>query len=404
MLGLVATVVTGALLRRQLCLWNLTDVGDPFDVSAFTASDVPESDNAFTFYRQALRRFEPFEGRVATSEIGKLRRAGWSAPSSGTLAWMQRNREALALWKVGAERPGAIPGPTTPHELQTLNQFTLLALLEAARLRSVGDMDGAWELYQAILRTERHTQKRAPIYVRMRGIGSLAFFRDQVITWAKDPRVSKGSLRRALDEVVSAEALCPANAETLKAEYVILVEHLNDRAYLKRTVLTAEGDRTTHGDVAYEDHWYRYLPWYEELRDFLNHEPERSRRVARLVFTNWIAHADGVRPFRSEFTDRYPDLFVNNPPTPAHARVYPSGLHDWLATSRMWELGQSSSIGTDFRKKERTILAQVIVALSEELYLRDHGHAPSSVDELVGSYLEHLPEELPSTVPAPVLR
>ena len=67
------------------------------------------------------------------------------------------------------------------------------------------------------------------------------------------------------------------------------------------------------------------------------------------------------------------------------------GLRDWLETTRMGELGRSSYIGTDWRRRERAILSQVIVVLAEELYARDHGLTPSSVDELVGPYLEHLP-------------
>lgn len=386
-------MVIGALVRRQLCLWNLPDVGDPFDVAEFTATDVAEADNAFTFYRQALRRFEPYEGKVTHAEIGTLRRTGWSAPSPGTIAWVKRNREALALWKQGAERPGSDPGSTTPLELQTLHQFKIVALLEAARLRSAGELDRAWELYRALMRTARHTQRRVPSYARINAMGNLVFFRDEVTTWAKDPRVSKASLRQALDEVIEAQTLCLPNAETLKAEYVILVKHLNDPDYLKRTVLTAEGNSTMVGKANYEDHWYRYIPWYEDVRDFLNREPERSRRVARLAFTNWIAHADGVRPFRSKLTDRFPDLFMNNPRTPADVFVYPSGLHEWLASSRMSELGRSGLMSTDFRSKERKIFSQVIVGLAQELYVRDHGRPPHSVDELVGPYLKRLPEE-----------
>lgn len=393
-MAIAAIVAAGALVRRQFCLWNLPDVGDPFNVAAFTAPGIPESQNAFTYFRQAVEQFESYEGRVKSSEFPRLRRSGWTSPGPELSEWINRNRRAFALWKLGTEQSGAAPNGATPFEYQKLSPFTFLALIEAARLRSSGDMDGAWEVYRAILRMVRHTQRRATIYARLNGLGALALFRENVNTWARDPRVSQATLRQALGEVISAEAACPTNAETLKAEYIVLIAHLNDHDYLKRRILTGEGitvwrDSGQHFVAS----WYRNLPWYEEVRDYLNREPERSRRVARLVYMNWIAHVDGIQPFHSRMTRQYPDLFMNDPPNASLAMVYPSGLHDWLSTTRMWELGYGGYNGADWRKKERKILSEVIVALARELYTREHGEPPESNEALVGRYLERLPEE-----------
>lgn len=383
------------MVRRQLCLWNFPDIGDPFDVAAFMASDQGRTGDANMYYLRALDRLDRSLDQVPTFEIQAMRRRGWTAPDPGVSAWVERNREALGLWKKGAEcsKPG--PDIIPPSASMRLHVLTLLAIVEAARLRTLGDLDGAWEFYRAILRNQQHTLHRPLIYSRMSGLSQLVFFRDLVNTWAKDPRVSTGTLRKALDEVVAAEALCPPNADTYKAEYIDQLGHVNDQEYMKRTLLTADGDRRQSGTGYYEAYWYRNLPWYEETRDFLNHEPERSRRVARLVYAHWIAIADGVRPFRTTFTDRYPDLFMNQPPNASSAWILPAGLSDWYHSSRFGELGRSSSIGTDWRKKERTILSQVIVALAEELYQREHGKPPESVKELVGPYLQKIPEGHP---------
>lgn len=88
----------------------------------------------------------------------------------------------------------------------------------------------------------------------------------------------------------------------------------------------------------------------------------------------------------------YPELFMNDPPNAAFAVAYPSGLHEWLSTTRMWDLGAGCN-GTDWRSKERKVLSDVMISLARELYIREHGEPPESNEDLVGRYLERLPEE-----------
>jgi hypothetical protein len=179
----------------------------------------------------------------------------------------------------------------------------------------------------------------------------------------------------------------------VKWEYIALKRKLDDPAFLRQYLLTPDYHLTNWSP---EENWYHYIDGYEELKDFLRREPDRSRRVARLIFTNWIAHADGIRPFRSKLTDAYPDLFMNQPATPAQSRVYPSRLSDWLVTSRLQNIGLPNyDSHNQWREKEQAIIDAVIMRLATELYIRDHGKRPYSDRELIGPYLERLPEGHP---------
>jgi hypothetical protein len=52
---------------------------------------------------------------------------------------------------------------------------------------------------------------------------------------------------------------------------------------------------------------------------------------------------------------------------------------------------------------ERVQQARLVVGLAEQLHLRERGALPRSVEELVGTYLERVPEEYQPEPPAAVL-
>lgn len=385
----LAIVIAGGFVWRWTCLRKLPDVGDPFDVPIYQTVRVPDSANAFALYRKALGALTSSESLGLSGELRKARSTNWRTKNPRIRDWIDGNREALLIWRQGSERPEAFPEGWTFKEMQALNEFPILALVEAARLREEGDMAEAWNWYRAIHRMSRHYQRRGGILMRMWGRDRLVFFRDHTLTWAADPRVSPEMLRKALNDVLATENLVVSNRETLKAEYVQLMDKINDPAFRKRAALTPDG--VVRGWEP-ESQWYRYVYGYETLSNLFRREPERSRRVVRLVFTNWMMHADGVQSFRSPLTDAYPDLFVNQPTTVAMSTVHPSGLSDWLVTTRIQDFGMPNYQNhNQWREKERTIINVVIMRLAAEMYERDNGKPPGSDSELVGPYLDRLP-------------
>jgi len=99
-------------------------------------------------------------------------------------------------------------------------------------------------------------------------------------------------------------------------------------------------------DPAARGTWYfplSFLKW--QVGRFLDNEPERSRRVARLAFANWRAwleRPEGERPRPAikslirewRWTQRL-DFFEPSPQAPAAARrMSPSRLASWAQTCR----------------------------------------------------------------------
>ena len=132
---------------------------------------------------------------------------------------------------------------------------------------------------------------------------------------------------------------------------------------------------------------------------FWRREPERSRRVIRLVMANWLAYYDlppGNRPKADLDPSLNFDIYPFGPEAPAKARVLsPEALDRWLDSThdaqvllRMLDLIQ-------VRSNEWSNDRDLLILLGTQLYRRDHGTNPPTPEDLVGPYLESLPAEFP---------
>ncbi len=156
--------------------------------------------------------------------------------------------------------------------------------------------------------------------------------------------------------------------------------------------------------------WYRHLPVFHESRWFVRDEPERSRRVARLVFANWTARCEEPSSLWSSSTAPAPIspggtplLLLNSAsglgaPTPLEG-LTPADLSDWYDSTLLFrrlfnnELRYKLASYQSYVIRRRADHAGLIVRLAEQLYAREHGgHLPTSPQELVGPYIKALPE------------
>ncbi len=373
-------------------LVGLPDVGHPFDVAAFEAIDVPDADNAMVGYRRAAAQLEPLkvDNRVTTAWTKAP--ADWSMAPAEIQAWADSNREALATWRAGTERPdslavrpGELRASSTLEPVQDLRTFARLALLEASRLRGDGDVEGAWAWYRAVLRSAGHAGRHGPIVQRMVGTAIEAMAAGEVAAWAADPRVDAAMLRRALADVREAGALVSPTSEMLKCDYLVLDRDLD----VHRAGFFAMAAADPSGP------WFHHISGVNEARGFLLREPERSRRVIRLAFANWLAYCDlppADQPAResaggiSVFT---PDATV----PPSALALAPEELGRWVESAPMARAllpGYADIQG--YLIREANTRDAMVVHLAEEAYRREHdGADPPRLTDLVGPYLDRLP-------------
>lgn len=423
-LYLVVGAAVGSLAWRAVSLARLPDVGDPFDVGAYKASlHVPDDRNAFVLYGEAigkLKKATPAENRVLNLVLsvpgrpatgpsiqpvggpakGAASPTGWAAANPTLLAWMDANREALAIWRRGTERPDALteePSGLNWMEVYPLySDFTPLALLEAMRLEARGQMAEAWGWYRAALRSSRHAGMHGSSQERRWGHLIYQRTADQITRWAADPRVDPGLLRRALDETIALDTLTAPASEMLKAEYLGDMRELDfseARLFAQEPQLFGDEHKL----------WYFHLPLVARGRQFYMREPERSRRVLRLIYANLLAYADA--PPSRQPPAVLPGVFdlAAHPEAPANARLLsPEQLASWLNSTL---LAQHMTFG---RRQLGMIAGEaltrdnLILGLARELYRREHGQAPPNDRALVGPYLKTLPETgLDPASPAP---
>jgi hypothetical protein len=309
-LTIAPAVAAGALAIWWLNSLNgLPDIGDPFDVAAFCARRIPDDQNAFTFIRRAAERLTPWPDLPLTV-LRSAPTVSWSKADPKLQAWVEANRQALELYQMGAEQADAsldLTGdPLTSFDGSAVNPGELaeLALLEGSRRQESGDLAGAWDCYRAVLRATAHAARRESIQ-QMRVSAAFRWLGQRLAAWVADPRTTIPQLRAALDEARKAEPRPDWDAYALKVRYLQTMREL-DRPMSPYDRQEIEGERT-----------YRLGDWQvpaaviesgEAARRFLRREPERSRRVVRLVYAHWLAHVETREPqprkpaVRAQFT------------------------------------------------------------------------------------------------------
>jgi hypothetical protein len=126
--------------------------------------------------------------------------------------------------------------------------------------------------------------------------------------------------------------------------------------------------------------------------------------VLRLVFANWLAHAEEKdashrKPaVRAMFArgNQNTTLFFNAPGSdaPAGARaLMPEDLASWLLSTRDARLLLYEFPWSSVRISEQREHRALVVLLAGELYQRDRGTVAPSDQALVGPYLDHLPDD-----------
>ncbi len=403
---LTAAAVLLAMLVAPPLWWSiqlmgLPDVGEPFDVAAFRAIRIPDDRNAFVLYRQAAAVLKPLKSSGTPAGLSGRQLGPWPKDEAEARRWVEENREAMALYRRGTERPDALvlgppAGAGSWEVVRTLISFHVLAQLEAGRLEQQGDRAGAWGWYRAAFRATHHMGLRGTLAMRGMAHRCHTELEARVAMWAADPRTSPALLRQALDDAVGFGAFVPSETYTLQAEYPELERLLGSRQNPGRYVPLMRLAPLLMRSP--------YFPQSRELLEaiadgwrFWRREPERSRRVLRLVFANWLAH-DALPPERRPAADPglsgFLEFYALGPEAPAGARALsPAALERWVDST-----SDASTIlrGMGFQGihlQERSNHRALVVLLGRALYRRDHGDDPPSDKALVGPYLKSLPDD-----------
>ncbi len=386
---------------RGASLIGLPNVGDPFDVAAFNELRIPVQDDAIVLLRQAQEQLT----RRPREPSAVLRRGPtivWSEAAPELRDWVTANRKALELFRAASERKDGIPHPGFDqdnyyHQFVD-GEFALLIFLEASRLEEQGDMEGAWTWYRSLFRIKVHVMRRGSALQRFLVDGACRDLRPRIAIWAADRRTTVPLLRKALADIQAGEPRPEWDVFSLKIDYLDQMHEL-DKEWGRACWSV---DEAHHVKIFGED-LPPNLAWlpYAAKRYFWN-EPERSRRVLRLAFANWLAHAENSDPqlqkpavcasFREANRNMAVYFYQVDSKAPAVARkLTPQSLAKWLIGTKDAKVLLDFWGGPAIRTIERRVHRALVVTLADELYKRDHGKTPASEADLVGSYLDYLP-------------
>jgi len=202
--------------------------------------------------------------------------------------------------------------------------------------------------------------------------------------------VNAALLRRALNDVLEADAMTAEKSVMIKIEYLMLMKASDDPLSLIRQM--------TNEDL----NWPSHLPGYLRGYAFLYREPERAQRIGRLYFANWLAECDKPRAVRATISGRT-QLFRLAVDSPARY-LENEELESWATTSLVAQgLQPSIQSAIDAGDRDRFLVELLKLQVAQYLYEREHGSPPRDLGALVGPYLKQLPEGfVPKDAPMPM--
>lgn len=392
---LLSAIVASGPLWWATQLWGLPDIGDPFDIKAFRAAHIADDRNAFVLYERAAAQLKLSAKYFAKSKGKVDLSARWPQAHPDVRRWLEDNRETLAVYHQGAERPDALDRDIGLDQSQVRGFAALwgvrqLVLLEASRLEAQGDMAGTWGGYRAVLRTMHHVGMHGDAYRRRIILQWHPELRARLAMWAADRRTTPALLHQAIRDVVACEALAPSESDSIKFGYLEVIKLLQSDDNPGRHMPFARFRSVWNPAFQLTPEQIQSLwDWWR----FCRREPERSRRVIGLVTANWLAFQAlpiGKRP-KPDPTIAL-EFYRFGPEAPAAARALsPEDLDAWIDTTNDMQQLLQFLDASGVRVLEVENHADILLMLATELYRRDHRNDPPTPQSLVGPYLERLP-------------
>jgi len=419
-------IAVGLIAMASVWLWRvrgldgLPDVGDPFDVAATVRPiEIPDDENAYVSYSEAVRLLGKRPDAIRQTDWMRLT---WSNAGLPERSYLESNRPALAVWRLGSERPDAVyrqPGKmaadTVLSLVDDLRMLSLLAALESLRLEQKGAMAEAWSWYKGMLRASRHVGRHGAVIERAVGAREFEYAARRIVHWAADARVDAGLLRRALTDTVAADALTPPISDSMKIQYLLCLRDLDELRVMVNEIPMPGGQ---NGWLEKALGATKAKAPLQRARLNITNDVERSRRVLRLLYANWLPQLDKPANERAPIAIRTPTLiYVNDATAPAAARaVAPEDLDAVIGQTLLaqeffrppdqfvgggppwsgWAWEGDSPLAREPRRR-----AVLIVKLAAELYGREHGRPPANAGALLDGCLKELPNGISRDDPIP---
>jgi hypothetical protein len=212
---------------------------------------------------------------------------------------------------------------------------------------------------------------------RLVGNALHAMATESSVRWSARPGVGASELRTALNDVRAIYKTTAPASGPLKVEYLSFVNLLDDPGAL-------DSDARSRAGLPGRGGWLVLYPLGE---------PEMSRRVAKLAWTNWLSECDRPRRLRSPVSAGALALFdpVSETGSKEEGRR-PDQIEAALKRSYVARLMIPATqlyFSAQDREAARQGLLEALLAL--QFYHRERNEYPDSLDNLVGIVLDIVP-------------
>lgn len=350
-------IFSSIFVYRRSQLAGLPDIGDPFDVEVFGNLTLSNDENAFTDYRHAYAMFRP-PPRYAADNIAKVFENGWNSAPDDIRRWLDDSRPILETWKRGTEKndalflkPNQIYYFQYPDSLPTNAIFKWLPLLEACRLESEEELNGAWIVYRAALRGSRHWGKWGGMMERSHGIGIFRTVTPRIANWASNDGIDSSLLEESLSEVISIYRMTASDAVEVKCEYIRLQAIY--RHSVSETIFPIN------------------------LQCFLKHEPELSLRILKHIASKRLGDIKNQEETISSQNNASRPESTDSP-----AALSSGALSQFIASSILAQRVCLDPRPSNATAYEEALQRALEVVLAAQLYRRRHGHLPESIEQI----------------------
>ena len=392
----LVAIVFGVVGWRGLSLWRLPDIGPPFDLERLGTVEVPDSENSIPLYVEAAKRVKAHDAELMALDNKAWNVVDWAVLDPAIRRWVDESRPALEPWLRATERADALL--VQPRQMiysaiiepiQKIRELSRLAILEGGRLEDSGDLGEAWRIYAGVLRSSRHVGKHGGAMQRYNGYVLLTRAMPVISRWVERPTVNPDLLRRAIRDIETCQAMTSPVSELVRVEYFTARDILGrPEEWKKFDVEGPEGD----------GYWYNQIPVLARTRHFLLREPERSLRVLNLITAGVLAQCDRPRYSRPKVLSPHYFIYDRDSRTPPGvASLTPEELTAWAEKSALSAVISPLNVILSRVDSEPSIFDTLRLRMAERAFEIEKGRPASTYADLVGSYLEALPDGIEPT-------
>lgn len=378
----VLLLLSAALLTAvpvvRVCEYPLVDPG--FSPEEYDRPITAEQQATVDLYRRAYERFVwQEEDDDEAEDANDAPEPPLDAPlCAREIAWIEANRQAIALAIKASQRQDCcFVDPTDRTDrmdvAQRCRSLGRVLVASARKLESEGELEAAMQRYLAALRMSRHLRVRASSVGPLIADAVEGSVLDRLPYWAAHPDQSPPRIRQALGRFDELMQNVPSRDEAIKGDYIY-----------SRQVILADPDVFAAFDSRQDmimtmTLWSRWLPW------------ERARALRML---NYITASNLLSLRTAELRLRQGEGST----PPLNRRGHRGEPH--FALRGMVNLPMARC---DYDQDFRLLMRQSIwmatrrnatrLLLALEAYKSEHGRLPENLEELLGTYLDSLPED-----------